>query len=421
MKQLPLFLLTLTVAYLTSCNTVVSPQTDTTGLWPAGKYFEEDNHVRYGFINRKGEFIIEPQYGYASSFSGGYAVVYDESDKRYHYIDANGNRQNFSSEYPPDLFYYGFAKVPVESSDTRYYGFIDVNFNYALDDASGLTSISDHMTRDGYIWAYFGVNQNTNSTQYGYLHADKNQIVQNAIDVEHSTYLFAADFIDGYAVTATDKGFGIINTKYEVILEYSLDNGMLQNIGYGLFAYRQAADLNSALRIARTPHSTPVTKIINAQGNIIADNINYNYIEPFMEGEQLTLFCNSSDSKYGYINKSGREVIKALYDYAENFSEGYAFIGYYSGEDYSIAMIDKNGKTILNLGNEFEIISYVHNGLFLTFGYDEQLGEVYSYKDLKGNVIYSWRNEDIPLPCAPRRFSLGNGARPVKHYALGGC
>lgn len=402
---------------LAACdNAPVSPQTDTTQLWPAGKYIEEEDYILYGYINRNGKFVIEPQYDYASTFSCGYAIVYDENKKQYYYIDTKGNQQSYSSTYAPDLFYYGFAKVTFDGLDERQYGFINTKFEYVIDMARGLTNISDHMTKDGYIWSC-NYKSSTNSYLYSYMHLEYADIISRPIDEDH-TYLYAADFIDGYAVTATSEGFGIINTNYESTLKHAEKNGMLQNIGYGLFAYREAENLDAALRLARTAYKTPITKIIDANGNTVADNINYQYIQPFIEGEKLAVFCNS-DRKCGYIDRNGREAIKAQYESADDFSEGYACV---QKDDEPGCLIDQNGKVVLTLsGDEYEWFEIgMHNGLFLVM-YENEEGEGMAYKDVKGKVIYSWRTPYPELPCAPRRFGNVNGSRPVKHYAIGGC
>lgn len=51
-----------------------------------------DNGIKYGYINKSGELIIDLQYDYGSDFCEGLAWVYNEEDDIRFYIDLSGNR-----------------------------------------------------------------------------------------------------------------------------------------------------------------------------------------------------------------------------------------------------------------------------------------------------------------------------------------
>ena len=82
---------------------------------------------RWGFINRTGEFVIEPEYRKVSSFSEGLAAV-ETLDYKCGYIDTNGNwvvNASYDEAYP---FSDGLA--PVQSE--RNWGYVNKNGELAI-------------------------------------------------------------------------------------------------------------------------------------------------------------------------------------------------------------------------------------------------------------------------------------------------
>ena len=66
----------------------------------------------------------------------------------------------------------------------------------------------------------------------------------------------------------------------------------------------------------------------------------YNYLGGFYEG----LAYVHLDDKWGFIDKSGNEVIPCRYDDAGNFSEGLAEVKL---DDFHWAWLDKKGKEVV--------------------------------------------------------------------------
>ena len=66
---------------------------------------------------------------------------------------------------------------------------------------------------------------------------------------------------------------------------------------------------------------------------------NFESVGNFSEG----LACVKVDGKWGYIDKSGKQVIKCQYDWADNFSEGLASVEV----DGKWGYIDKSGKQVI--------------------------------------------------------------------------
>lgn len=102
------------------------------------------------------------------------------------------------------------------------------------------------------------------------------------------------------------------------------------------------------------------------------DTQKINFIYPAYERIQ-------NEYKWGYIDNSGKFVIKPQFDKAEDFMEnGTARI--YSGE--KVGLIDRNGKMVL--APEFQYISDFSDGVAVTCK-----GDKYEVVDQKGKIIFS--------------------------------
>ncbi len=392
MKKVTYFAVILITVLFCACNTFVSPQTDTTELWPAGKYIEETNSILYGYINRKGEFVIKPQYRYATTFSCGYAIVTDDNNK-YYYINKYGTKL-FSSEEDIEPFYYGYAIY----RDGRETGFLNTLFNIAR---QADRHVYGNMSKDGLI-------PYSSEDGYCYLRVNKTTKTIEKNKKDTARFDYAGVFIDGYAIVKTEYGYGIINTELDFTMKPKGEAYELQNLGHGLF-------IKSYLENNTNSHSNC---FIDPKGIILTEiNNNISRVRSFTEEENLTAFYDESTGKYGFIDTKGNIAIEPQYDDYLNFSEGYAVVVSSDGLE---KIINKQNTVVFTLKEEEESMTYMHNGLILTTTHGEDRA-IFSYRDTKGDVIYSWEGEPYPaLPCAPRRFSNADG-RPVKHYAIGGC
>ncbi|MBQ9638423.1 MAG: WG repeat-containing protein, partial [Bacteroidales bacterium] len=87
---------------------------------------------QYGYINKKGEIVINPQYDNASHFSEGLVAV--EIDGEWGFIDKKGQfiiNHQFSIE--PSGFYNGFAKIKFSETiceDSPFVKYNDVTWGY---------------------------------------------------------------------------------------------------------------------------------------------------------------------------------------------------------------------------------------------------------------------------------------------------
>lgn len=109
----------------------------------------------------------------------------------------------------------------------------------------------------------------------------------------------------------------------------------------------------------------------------IASNNNTDYIA----------WVLNNDSKYGYINKSGQEIVSCKYDYAEDFENGLAKVGLYNGTDedgdslYLYGLINTNGKEIVSC--EYDNIEILSENNAIGVEKNNQV----SLMDMNGRVI----------------------------------
>lgn len=132
----------------------------------------------YGYIDHNGNYVIPPQFLNASSFSEGYAAVtYDEC--KYGYIDKQGNMIIEPQYKHAGSFTDGLARVFDYSRDR--YGYINSNgdvvidfqFEYADDFCFGLASVYD-----------------SSAKKYGYIDTNGNIVIPCQFERAHS---FTAD------------------------------------------------------------------------------------------------------------------------------------------------------------------------------------------------------------------------------------
>lgn len=108
----------------------------------------------------------------------------------------------------------------------------------------------------------------------------------------------------------------------------------------------------------------------------------YDDAENFREG----LACVKLDNKYGFIDKTGKEVIPFMYDKLRSFSDGIALVQLNSKYGY----IDKTGKEVIPL--TYDYIGGFGEGLAVAktnnkFGYIDKTGKIiipFKYSQAKG-------------------------------------
>jgi WG containing repeat len=94
--------------------------------------FQPKGKNRYGFVNKKGEVVIRPEFTYAAKFSEGLACVqiYDEKERGYFegYINKTGKfviKPRFGGTSSSDCNFHGFRSGLAYVDTSEYYGYIN--------------------------------------------------------------------------------------------------------------------------------------------------------------------------------------------------------------------------------------------------------------------------------------------------------
>lgn len=442
------------VLYFSACSydAEMTPELDTTDLWPAGITHEvrssgfdsiDDpdfdlypDSTLYGYIDKHGNMVVRPQFYSAGSFSCGYAPVrvkYNNKNVESAYMDKKGNIHHIKNyPYSPDEggictaiptpFYYNTAVIyrqTVPSVGNFYYSWmVDKNMNVISDCIS--RGQLYQMTEDGlaaYVDSY--------NLEVSHYNKSGNKVLQTKAVAEDP------HFKDGYMILglwSQEKGYysiihGIVDKQGHVVYEDTLP---LTNLGNQ--------------RFLRTDHyalsSNEQFEIIDMHGHLLGSD---EFSAPdFKEDRQFLVThthnecANEEMPPYYYINQNGQQTIMRSFTDAEPFYEGYAVVR--TVEDWNIGVqgypyeiINTKGETVLTL-EKGEFPMRVHNGLVLT-SKEEYMNDRYqaivhyAYKDLSGNVIYSWdvkilNNNSNKMP-AHDRNNNGLLVFPEGLYMLG--
>lgn len=125
------------------------------------------------------------------------------------------------------------------------------------------------------------------------------------------------------------NGVNIYNSYGDFIGSYDVTN--IQPCGDGLFMARKSGAYG----------------LINPKGETVAD-FKYEDIKKFSGGLAVVEALEDGQSKWGFIDENGKEVIKPEYDLAGNFSDGLAPVGRsLSPYEYSIGYINEQGETVI--------------------------------------------------------------------------
>ena len=243
----------------------------------------ESESTGYGFINRDGEVVIEPQFVYAYNFSGDRAMIFDGS---------------LSTWGSPDEGHYGYidktGKIIIPTIYTKAESFSEngraavcKNGKYGVIDLDGSTVIDfnyDHVTHitNGFK-AFNGTLSSYGSPEKGTYH----------IFDEEGKELFSIECETLYA--NEDCFEAEKNDKYALV---SLTGDMITDFSYASFG---------------------------------------------TSSESIISFKKTSSGKYGFISvEDGKEIIEAKYDKTGSFHNGQAIVQL----DGKYCLIDKTGQII---------------------------------------------------------------------------
>ncbi len=343
--------------------------------------FFEDDTALFGYMNSKGETVIEPQFKRAEDFD--YitrdARVFDENENM-NYVDENGKL--ILKEFSHKGIGYPTAGLISFSDNQNYWGVMDVDGNIILPPEYELVNIQ----KDGYM--FFSYNG-----KYGMANSKGEIIIEPIYDYilgDSSGIIINND--DKYGIY-DEAGNEVLPIVYEDITSIAKDLiGLKDDSGkYGMYNYEGEKitdhiydEINGHLRTLIQVSKDGKYGYINNQGDVVVD-IEYEGIDITLDPRYAQV---KVDGKYGIMDMYGEWLVEPKYDY---ISFGYGndmkliedcFI---VGDGEMRSLIDKNGKVLRE-----EIYDGVSINGDSIFGSNEEYK--YILLDLKGNELGKYKH-----------------------------
>ena len=304
---------------------------------PVAAFRDEQSGGKYGFINRRGAVVLEPQYDYATDFVDDLARV--QSDGKWGFIDATGNLRFMLPPGTQEALDASEGVIWFLSSKEKRWGLSDDKGRVILDPtyddvepfSEGLAAVNVVAKgqfpgiQPGMTWGA--------DREWGYVNK-KGELV---ISVQ---YTFVGRFSNGLARVLDSAGTKFLDKSGKPVID---------------LGHANTGDFREGLAPVYTDRSLAgknwLTRFIDRQGNteLSVDG----WAEEFHEG--MSVICvrggeaeSNENKSYGHIDRKGELVIRPRFGEAHAFSEGLAAVRtkkttvYGRGDTWGY--IDKTGK-----------------------------------------------------------------------------
>ncbi len=341
----------MSAAIFTSCGDTLTPDGDKTQLWPAGK----NNSEKMGYINKSGNFKIDPKFDDCSRFSCGFAMAQQDEDIMF--IDKSGKK--VKTVDAADLYDYYFYYNLCRFKDGEFKGMWDTKFNVAI---PADYKYLGEATKDGLIAC------SEDNKEYKYINAKGKTVITG-------DFVGIYPFQDGMAVVVEKNNdsprFGVIDKKGNYIIEPQ-KNG-LQSIGEGLLGMQKT------------------------NGKVVMIDKAMNEIGSAYDGSHGVFSCGligvyKSEKGYGFINKKGDEIVPCKYASVWNYTDNATWVK--KDADSNWEALDTKGETLFKLKEDDAPSTGFHNGLALVLHTEKGDGFSYTYTyryvNKKGDTVYKW-------------------------------
>ncbi len=265
--------------------------------------FRDKETRKYGFFNKEGEVMIEPQFAYAADFSEGLglvAFVEGIGPAEHGFIDVNGELVIEPQFKRANSFSNGYAAV-LKGAE---YGYINPQGEMAiiLEHLSGYQLIghddfSDGLARLGYRKTKTDPQQ---ESEYFVAYINTNGEMVIPPIYETGTY-----FNEDLALVQNEKTEYYLDTEGNVVMEFDQEEFFRCPFQEGLACVTENGKRG----------------FINRDGEMVIEP-RYDRVKSFSNG----LASVMKGESWGYINNEGEFVIEPQYSHAQSFSEGLAWV-----------------------------------------------------------------------------------------------
>lgn len=271
---------------------------------------------KYGFIDTSGNIVINYRYDKVYSFSEGHAVVV--IGDKYGFVDKTGKEITPLIYEDASDFSEGLAPAKLGGKN----GFIDTNGRMIIAPQFGRACWVSTFS-EGLAAVYMS---DADESLAGYIDKSGKLVIQ-------AKYSSVGVFSEGLALvrpTGTSK-FGYINVAGEMVIAPQFELGLSFSEGVAAVKWPE-------------PDGTSTFRIIDKTGRVLADRLSYAFTGIFREG---LAGVESFNNLWGFIDKTGKEVIKPQFAGAKLFRNGLSRME--TGHLFSglkTVYIDKTGRVV---------------------------------------------------------------------------
>lgn len=305
----------------------------------------------YGYVNPEGEYVIEPQYPLARTFSDGLACINKGGNRdmalgagamggTYYFINSKNKIQfnDFSSENP--MSFYNNVAVVTDADQNK--SLLNKNGDIV---ASGFTVLGDceenmipavreKEKKLGFIdpagkwkielpYKYFIGPYSDNLSAFTDTDTKLSGFFDTAGKIAiRAKYKSASNFKEGLARVKTDATYFFIDKNNKKAFEREFE--FAGDFSEGFCAVQQMGQWG----------------FINKKGELKIDFANYQGVREFSQGLAAV---KTAAGTVGYIDTSGEMVIPAIFENGLSFKNGFAIIG----QNGKMGFINKDGKIII--------------------------------------------------------------------------
>ncbi|HQU86611.1 MAG TPA: WG repeat-containing protein [Pyrinomonadaceae bacterium] len=343
---------------------------------------------KYGFIDKFGNIVIEPQFQGVYDFSDGLAKIYTNGEFDTAYIDETGKiaiepKFDIGSNFSEGFAWVGFdpEKKPYKLGSLTLYssqGTHSFNYNIGFIDKTGKFITEPIFTFAGNFSEGLAFVR-TKDNKFGFIDKSGEFAIQPKFD-------WADSFSEGLALVFVKGKYGFIDKTGKIVIKPQFTKA--ESFSEGLAVVKiggQVREPNLGSQIITTTTADTNYAYIDKTGKIIF-KIKAGSANSFSEG--LARFEPFGDYKHGFVDKTGKVVIRPTFMGSSDFSEDFASI-ILEAKDKSFGFIDKTGKIIFE--TNYHLAGDFKNGLAEIQELnpnDDIVNTKYGYIDKTGKVIW---------------------------------
>ena len=302
----------------------------------------------YGYIDHSGKFVIEPQFDFATAFKEGFAIVY--KDGKPFYINTSGQNPfpvNFSKLEP---FENGRAKI---ETFTKKQGYINRQGKLVIDTV--FANINPFIEGFAVVKGMYDLFHDRKDKDYIITYDDGVIDTTGKFLIPYGKYSSIGDLTGNYF------GVEIPREDWDTIDGYTQQSGFVDKTGKLLFAksHKNSSWLDGDIHcglvkmnlykywlpekngISYTSEKT-YEGFVNLKGELVVNDTNYKYVYDFSENRA---FVQDDDRNTFLIDTRGKRICPDTFGTiaTEQFHNGVAFVRKHG----KYGMIDTNGVFII--------------------------------------------------------------------------